>query len=61
LPARAVPETAGPFHLATEVHPSLELIPSRVAHHLLATRPVGRVDFPEIPRPFDDIPWASPV
>jgi len=60
LPAPAVPEVTVPFRLATEVHPSLELIPFRVSRHLLATRPVGRVDFPELLGPFDDILGLAP-
>jgi hypothetical protein len=56
FPVRAFPEITGPFHLATEVHPPVELIPSRASDCLLAIRLVGRIDFPEISLPFDDIP-----
>jgi hypothetical protein len=58
---RAFPEIAGPFHLATEVHPPMELIPYRVSYRLLAVRPVGRTDFLEILLPFNGVAWASPV
>jgi hypothetical protein len=57
----AFPEITGPFRLATEVHPPMELIPYRAIGCLLAVRPVGRTDFPEIFRPFNGIPWASPA
>jgi len=58
---RAFPRITGPFRLTTEVHPPMEWIPCRAPHYLLAVRPVGRTDFLEIPRPFNDIPWASPA
>jgi hypothetical protein len=34
----------------------MELIPYRVSDYLLAILSVDRIDFPEIPRPFNDIP-----
>jgi hypothetical protein len=59
--SEAFPEIAGPFHLAIEVHPPMELIPYRASCRLLAVRPVGRTDFLEILVPFNGVPWASPA
>jgi len=58
---RAFPEITGPFRLATEVHTPMELIPYRASGCLLAVQPVGWTDSPEISRPFNGVPRASPA
>jgi hypothetical protein len=55
------PGCRSPDRVSDRVHAPVESIPSRVPRFLPAVRPLAGADFPEVPRPFDDITRASPT
>jgi len=59
--SEVIPAITGPTRRETSVHAPMESFPYRVPHHLSAVPPGGRTDFPELPGPYNGIPWASPI